>query len=176
MSTTAVITDPNTIATLPVSSETLNYTAIVELDEKGVIQKKALTTSAKRVETLEKPDYAGKEIIAFKQTVSRPVIGTLAGFTDLFPDVDAQLFVINRGLSAYADAKVRSVFLETNTDGTELTFQSTTGTYDLTADIQETPARKLTAEETTIAGLRKMGVSDDLIAQVFASLAAAKTV
>jgi hypothetical protein len=176
MSTTAVITDPNTLTTLPISSEILNYTAIVELDEKGVIQKKALTTSSKRVENLEAAGYAGKEVIAFKQTVSRPVIGTLAGFEELYPDTDARLFIINRGLSAYADAKVRTVLLDTNNDGTELTFQSTNGVYDLTTDVQETPARKLTAEETTIAGLRKMGVSDDLIAQVFASLAAAKPV
>jgi len=174
MSTTAVISDPNTIATLPISSEILNYIAIVELDEKGVIQKKSLTTSAKRVETLEAADYSGKEIIAFKQTVSRPVVGTLAGFTDLFPDTDAQLFIINRGLSAFADAKVRSVFLETDKDDTALVFQSTTGTYDLTADVQDTPARKLTSEETLVASLRKMGVSSDMISQVFASLQANK--
>jgi hypothetical protein len=174
MSTTAVISDPNTIATLPISSEVLNYTAIVELDEKGVIQKKSLTTSSKRVETLEADDYYGKEIIAFKQTVSRPVVGTLAGFTDLFPDADAQLFIINRGLSAFADAKVRSVFLETDKDDTALVFQSTTGTYDLTADVQDTPARKLTSEETLVASLRKMGVSSDMISQVFASLQANK--
>ena len=176
MSTTAVISDPNTIATLPISSEVLNYTAIVELDEKGVIQKKSLTTSSKRVETLEAPEYAGKEIIAFKQTVSRPVVGTLAGFTELFPDTDAQLFIINRGLSAFADAKVRSVFLETDKDDTALVFQSTTGTYDLTADVQDTPARKLTSEETLVASLRKMGVSSDMISQVFASLQANKAV
>ena len=174
MSTTAVISDPNTIATLPISSEVLNYTAIVELDEKGVIQKKSLTTSSKRVEPLEAPGYAGKEIIAFKQTVSRPVVGTLAGFTELFPDTDAQLFIINRGLSAFADAKVRSVFLETDKDDTALVFQSTTGTYDLTADVQDTPARKLTSEETLVASLRKMGVSSDMISQVFASLQANK--
>jgi hypothetical protein len=174
MSTAAIIPDPNTIATLPISSEVLNYTAIVELDEKGVIQKKSLTTSSKRVETLEAPDYAGKEIIAFKQTVSRPVVGTLAGFTELFPDTDAQLFIINRGLSAFADAKVRSVFLETDKDDTMLVFQSTTGTYDLTADVQDTPARKLTSEETLVASLRKMGVSSDMISQVFASLQANK--
>ena len=181
MSTTAVISDPNTIATLPISSEILNYTAIVELDDKGVIQKKSLTTSAKRVETLEaltaKNKEEGldtKEIIAFKQTVSRPVVGTLAGFTELFPDTDAQLFIINRGLSAFADAKVRSVFLETDKDDTALVFQSTTGTYDLTADVQDTPARKLTSEETLVASLRKMGVSSDMISQVFASLQANK--
>ena len=174
MSTAAIIPDPNTIATLPISSEVLNYTAIVELDEKGVIQKKSLTTSSKRVETLEAPEYAGKEIIAFKQTVSRPVVGTLAGFTELFPDTDAQLFIINRGLSAFADAKVRSVFLETDKDDTALVFQSTTGTYDLTADVQDTPARKLTSEETLVASLRKMGVSSDMISQVFASLQANK--
>jgi len=174
MSTTAVISDPSTIATLPISSEILNYTAIVELDEKGVIQKKSLTTNVRRVETLEDPDYAGKEIIAFKQTVSRPVVGTLAGFTELFPDTDAQLFIINRGLSAFADAKVRSVFLETDKDDTALVFQSTTGTYDLTADVQDTPARKLTSEETLVASLRKLGVSSDMISQVFASLQANK--
>ena len=174
MSTTAVISDPNTIATLPISSEVLNYTAIVELDEKGVIQKKSLTTSSKRVETLEAPGYTGKEIIAFKQTVSRPVFGTMAGFFELYPDTDAQLFIVNRGESAYADAKARSVMLETNADGTELTFQSTTGTYDLTADVQDTPARKLTSEETLVASLRKMGVSSDMISQVFASLQANK--
>jgi len=66
------------------------------------------------------------------------------------------------------------VFLETDKDDTALVFQSTTGTYDLTADVQDTPARKLTSEETLVASLRKMGVSSDMISQVFASLQANK--
>lgn len=174
MSTSAVITSPDTLATLPVSSEILSYTAIVTLDAAGKIEKKGLNTSAKKVAALEAADYEGKEQIAFKQNVSRPVVGTLEGFDSLFPDTDSKLYIINYGLARYADAKARAVLLETNDDDTEFVFQPTDGTYDLTAEVQQTPARKLTNEEVTINNLRKMGVTDEVIRSVFASLAAAK--
>jgi hypothetical protein len=175
MSTSAVITEPNTLATLPISSEILSYTAIVTLDAAGKIVKKGLNTSAKKVATLEAPGYTGPEQIAYKQSVSRPVVGTMEGFDSLFPDLDSKLFIINYGCARFADAKARAVMLETNDDDTELTFQPTDGTFDLTPEVQNTPARKLTNEEITINNLRKMGVSDDVIRSVFASLAAAKS-
>jgi len=174
MSTTAVIPNPNTIATMPVGSVVVTYNAIVELDEKGVITKKGLNTSEKKAKELEAAGYAGKEVIAFKQAVSRPVIGTLEGFDSLFPDADSKLFIVNYGLARWADSKARAVLLETNDEDTQLTFQPTEAPFDLTADLQETPARKLSQEEVALNTLKKLGVSDEMIRSVFANIQAAK--
>jgi hypothetical protein len=174
MSTTAVIPSPDTIATLPVGSLVVTYNAIVELDEKGVISKKGLNTSEKKAKEIEAPDYKGKEVIAFKQIVSRPVVGTLAGFDSLFPDADSKLFIINYGLARWADSKARAVLLETNDDDTQIVFQPTEAPFDLTPHLQETPARKLSQEEVALNTLKKLGVSDDMIRSVFANIQAAK--
>ena len=184
MATSAVITEPTSVdtsATFPIKYETIEYAATVTLDDKGKIDKKALTTSEKKITLLESPEYATKvaadaklEQLVFKQSVKRPLAGTIEGFQQLYPNVADQLFIINRGITVFADAQVRKVLLETNDDDSQFIFQPTDIPFDLTDTIKDVPKIvKMTAQEKAIETL-KSSLPADMLAQIIAQLQAAQ--
>lgn len=176
MSTNAVVPSPNTLAELPVKTETVDYAIIAELKDDGTVNKFSLTTSEKQVEEIEKPDYKGKNQIARKVSVSKPIVGTLDGFSSLFPDVKDQVAIINMGISKNFDRTVRKNLLETDDAGQQLTYAFPDGVIDGTPFIQDVTIRqKMSDEEAAVKALSKIGgLTPDQIAAIMAQVKAAQ--
>jgi len=163
MSTTAVIPSPNSVAALPVKNENVNFAVVVKLDEQSKITAVRHTSSEKDIATLESPEYKGTETIAFKQTVIKPSAGTLEGFEQLIPDADERLSIINKGLSAKFNQKIRTTLIEQDEAG-NLAFQPVEPTYDGTPLVQAASER--VSASPTDKAIKMLGsLSQQILAQ-----------
>lgn len=151
MSTFATIPAQNTVATPAIKNENVNFAVVVKLDTEGKIVPKSVrhTSSEADIYNLEGMDkngkpvdggYKGDEIIAFKQTVIKPSAGTLDGFEALISDPEERLNIINKGLSAKFNQKIRTALIEQDETGA-LVFTPVEPTYDATALVQEATTR-----------------------------------
>lgn len=179
MSTSAVIPSSNTIATPPIKNENINFAVVVTTDEEGKILPKTVrhTSSVADINTLKgidkdgKPSpYAGKEQIAFEQTVVKPSVGTEAGFVELIPDAEVRLDIINKGIAAKFNQKIRTTLIELDSDG-NLAFQPVEPTYDATSLVQA-PSERVTLSPVDRALKALGGLSPDALAAVMAQFAA----
>lgn len=173
MSTSAVISSPNTAASLPIKNENVDFAVVVTLDGEGKIVPKSVrhTSSEKDIAALESPEYKGKEQIAFKQTVIKPSVGTDEGFAELIPDAEERLNIINKGLSAKFNQKIRTTLIEQD-DAGNLVFQPVEGTFDATSLVQEATLRtNLSPTDKAIKMLANL--PEDMRAAILAQFAAA---
>jgi len=177
MSTTAVIPSPNSVAALPVKNENVNFAVVVKLDEAQKITSVRHTSSEKDITNLESPEYpitpkekAEPETIAFKQTVIKPSAGTLEGFEQLIPDAEERLSIINKGLSAKFNQKIRTVLVEQDEAG-NLAFQPVEPTYDGTSLVQEA-SQRVSASPTDKAIKMLGSLSPEMLQQILAQFAA----
>lgn len=184
MSTSAVINEPNTNATLPIKKENVNFAVVFEVDpatgspvrdSKGSVKPPRHTSSENDIKNLESPEYPKTEeekkhpeMIAFKQTVVKPVVGTLDGFQTLIADKEEQLNIINKGVSSKFNQKIRTKLIEQNEDGT-LVFQPTDTAYDATELVQEAAQRVSMSPEDKV---RKMIASSGLSPEALAAIVA----
>lgn len=152
MSTFATVPSPNTVATPAIKNESIDFAVVVKLDSEGKIVPKSVrhTSSEKDIETLKDPNYEQKflathkpedlEVIAIEQRVIKPSAGTLEGFYQLITDPEEQLNIINKGLSAKFNQKIRTALIEQDDTGA-LVFTPVQPTYDATALVQEATTR-----------------------------------
>lgn len=137
MATNATIPAANTLTAMPIKNETITFAVVVKMGEDGKILPKSVrhTSSEKDIASLEAPDYKGDEVIAFKQPVSKPSVGTLEGFEELIPDADERLNIINKGISSKFNQKIRTTLIELDEAG-NLAFQVVEPVYDATPLVQ----------------------------------------
>ena len=184
MSTAAVIPSNETVASLPIKRENITFAVVFEVDttgapvrdSKGNVKPPRHTSSENDIKNLESPDYpkteeekAHPEKIAFKQTVVKPVAGTLEGFASLITDVEEQLNIVNKGLASKFNQKIRTKLIEQNEDGS-LVFQPTDSVYDATELVQEVTLRQ-TLSPTDKAMKLLSGMSDADRAAILAMFA-----
>lgn len=189
MSTSATILDQSaTSAALPVKKENVVFAVVIKLDDKGKIAETRATSRDKDIQNLERggevpygkmKDSNGsivdnpKEVeqIAFKQTVIRPLAGTIAGFAEIVPDLDVQLEIINTGLRAKWNSKVLTALTELDTEG-NLAFAPTEPTYDATSLVSAASERapKLTDAERAFKAISNIS-NPELLAQLQAMIA-----
>lgn len=188
MGTTAVVTENGTTnAAMPIKYENVNFAVVFKVDEhgapkrdeKGNVLAPRHTSSVNDIESLESKDYPktesekkNPEMIAFKQTVQRPIVGTLEGFLELIKDSDEQLNIINKGLASKFNQKIRTTLIEQNEDGS-LVFQPTDTVYDATALVQE-PAQRvsLSPEDKVRKMIAASGLSPEALAAIVAQFQA----
>ena len=183
MSTVAVISEQNTNAAVPIKKENVNFAVVFEVDEHGVPVRDAKgnvkaprhTSSENDIKNLKSPEYPkteaekkNPEMIAFEQTVVRPIAGSIEGFLSLIVDKDEQLNIINKGLASKFNQKIRTKLIEQNEDGS-LTFQPTDTAYDATELVQEAAQRVSLSPEDKV---RKMIASSGLSAEALAAIVA----
>jgi len=125
------ITSPNTLSAMPVKNEILNFAVIVKLDETGKIVKVRHSSNEKAIAEVESGANKESEVIAFKQAVISPTVGTLDGFAELVPDAEERLNIINRGIGAKFNQKIRTTLIEQDEAG-NLAFQPVEPTFDAT--------------------------------------------
>lgn len=181
MSTTAVVPNPNTSAEMPLKSETLNYSILAEGE--GEKASFSLTQSEKMLEkiandqkkaTEDGKTYDGPQVVT-KVTVSKPIVGTMDGFNELFPNDKDKIAIINLGISKNFDRTVRKNLLETD-DKNQLVYPFSDGVIDGTPFVQDVSVRtKMSDEEVAIKALNKIpGVNADVIANILAQIKAAQ--
>lgn len=189
MSTNATITDPNTQAALPIKKENVSFAVVFKVDtagvpvrdEKGNVLPPRHTSSENDIRTLKGFDkdgkplpegYKGNEMIAFEQTVSRPVAGTIEGFLELIKDKDEALNIINKGLASKFNQKIRTKLIEQNEDGS-LVFQPTDTVFDATELVQEAAQRvSLSPEDKVRKMIAASGLSPEALAAIVAQFQA----
>jgi len=140
MSTSAVLSSQDTSAAMPIKNDTITFAVVVKLNDQSKIESVRHTSSEKDIAKLEASDYVGGEVIAFKQVVQKPTAGTLDGFFQLVPDTETQLDIINKGINAKFNQKIRTTLIEQD-DAGNLVFQPTDAAYDATALIQAASER-----------------------------------
>lgn len=173
MSTSAVIS-PNTSAALPVKNENVTFLVVVKLDENSKIKSVRHTSNEKDITALQAPDYKGDETVAFSQVVVKPSVGTLEGFETLIPDADVRLDIINKGIAAKFNQKIRTSLIELDEAG-NLVFQPTDTPYDATALVQEAALR--TVQSPMDKALKAIaGLTPDMQAAILAALQASAAV
>lgn len=178
MSTTAVIPSTDTVATLPIKKENVNFAVVAKLGEDGKIVSVRHTSSEKDINKLKgksedgktEVPYTGAEQIAFEQTVVKPYAGTLEGFAELVPDKEEQLNIINKGLSAKFNQKIRTVLIEQDEAG-NFTFQPIDGAFDATSLVQE-PTVRVTMSPTDKALKMLAGLDETTRNAILAQFAA----
>lgn len=161
-----------TVATPAIKNENINFAVVVKLDAEGKILPKSVrhTSSEKDIAALESVEYKGDETIAFKQTVIAPRAGTIEGFAELITDKEEQLNIINKGLAAKFNQKIRTALIELDENGA-LAFQPVEPTYDATALVQEAALR--TNMSPTDKAIKMLsGLSPEMQAAILAQFAA----
>jgi hypothetical protein len=161
-----IATDTN--ATVGIKKEIVTFAVIVKLGADGKIKEVRHTSSEKNISVLEAPDYKGEETIAFKQPVVSSKLGSLDAFEELIPDADVRLDIINKGISAKFNQKIRTVLIE-QADNGDLVFQPVEPSYDATPLLQE-EAKRTTLSDTDKALKVLSGLDPDLLAVVMAKL------
>jgi hypothetical protein len=174
MATIANIPAQGSLAAMPIKYETINFAVIVETDENGRITKAKHSSSEKEIAALQAADYSGKEVLAFQQAVRKPTVGTLAGFEELVPDADERLAIINKGIGAKFNQKIRTTLIELDSEG-NLAFQPTDAVYDATQLVQEETQRKVMSQEDKAMKVLA-GLPADKLAALLASFRAAQGV
>lgn len=189
MSTSATILDQSaTSATLPVKKENVTFAVVVKTDEHGKITETRATSREKDIANLKRTgevpygsmkDASGNivpnpkeiEVIAFEQTVIRPLAGTVAGFAEIVPDVDVQLEIINTGIRAKWNSKVLTALTELDAEG-NLAFQPVEPTYDATSLVSAASERapKMTDVEKAFKAISNIS-NPELLAQLQAMIA-----
>lgn len=143
MSTSAQILDV-TSTDLSVKTENVEFAVYVEHDpakDKNTVKH---TSFASEIEKLQKEDDPNKKI-AFIQSVRTYKVGTVAGLGELVPDVEEQVAIINRGLAAKFNQKIKTELTETDEAGA-LAFTPVGGFYDSKDLLQEPTQRKNLSE------------------------------
>jgi hypothetical protein len=194
MSTVAVVPSSETVASMPVKRENINFAVVFEVDEhgapvrdaKGNVKPPRHTSSENDIYALKGLDkngkqsatpYAGSEMIAFEQTVVKPSVGTLDGFFELVPDKEEQLNIINKGISSKFNQKIRTKLIEQNEDGS-LVFQPTDAVYDATTLVQEVSERITLSPADKVIKLLS-GLDENMRAAIldrFAAIAAGQNI
>jgi hypothetical protein len=162
-----------TVATPAIKNENINFAVVVKLDAEGKIVPKSVrhTSSEKDIATLKSAEYKGDETIAFEQTVIAPRAGTLDGFAELITDPEERLNIINKGLSAKFNQKIRTALIELDENGA-LAFQPVEPTYDATPLVQE-PALRVNMTPYDKAAKMLSGLSEEMRAAILAQFTAA---
>jgi hypothetical protein len=169
MSTSAVITSPNTSAALPIKNELVNFAVVVTLDDESKIKSVRHTSSEKDIAVLKSATYAGVEVIAFEQAVNSPKVGTLEGFELLVPDAEERLNIINKGLGSKFNQKIKTTLTELD-EAKNLVFQPVEPSYDATSLIQEAALRtNLSPTDKAIKMLA--GLPEEMRAAIIAQFA-----
>jgi|ERR1700688_3447033 len=131
----------NTLATMPVKNEIVNFAVIVKLDDTGKIVKVRHSSSEKVIAEVETGENKDNESIAFKQAVISPTVGTIEGFAELVPDADERLNIIKKGIGAKFNQKIRTTLIELDNEG-NLAFQPVEPTFDATYLVAEAAERQ----------------------------------
>jgi hypothetical protein len=174
MSTHAVIPAQGSLAAMPVKYETINFAVVVKTDEQGKITAVRHTSSEKEITELTSSEYKGAEVVAFQQPVRKPSLGSIAGFAELVPDEDERLSIVNKGIGAKFNQKIRTTLIELDNEG-NLAFQPTDAVYDATQLIQEETQRKVMSQEDKAMKVLA-GLPADKLAALLASFRAAQGV
>jgi hypothetical protein len=181
--TVASVADQNTSATLPIKYEQVTFAVVytpnpAEGDQHGKPTKVRHTSSVKDINTLKglsedgskQVPYVGAEVIAFEQTVKKPLVGTLEGFQQLITDGDEQINIINKGINSKFNQKIRTTLIEQEADGS-FSFAPVEGAYDATPLVQE-EAKRTTLNPTERA-LKMLGnLPQDQLQAILAAMQA----
>src|ERR1700692_3506138 len=170
MATTATIPAPGSLAAMPIKNETVNFAVIVKMDENGKIIKARHSSNEKAIAKVETGANKEGEIIAFKQAVLSPSVGTFEGFEQLVPDADERLNIINRGIGTKFNQKIRTTLLEQDEAG-NLAFQPVEPIYDATSLVAAAAER--TNLSPTDKAMKVLGALDpEVLAKILAQFSA----
>ena len=125
------ITSPNTLSAMPVKNEIVNFAVIVKLDDNGKIVKVRHSSNEKAIAEVQIGANKDGETVAFMQPVISPSVGTIDGFAELVPDAEERLNIINKGIGAKFNQKIRTTLIELDNEG-NLAFQPVEPTFDAT--------------------------------------------
>lgn len=185
MSTSAIITDQSaTSAVVPVKKESVTFAVVVTTDEHGKIDPKSVraTSREKDINNLKRSDYGKtpdpnnpgqfvanpkeQEVIAFEQTVVRPLAGTEEGFAEIVSDADVRLEIINTGIRAKWNSKVLTALTELDSEG-NLAFQPVEPSFDATSLVSAASERapKMSDEEKALKAIGNIK-NPDLLAKL----------
>lgn len=172
MSTNATILDV-TSTDLAVKTENVEFAVYVEHDpikDKNTVKH---TSFASEIEKLQKDEDPNKKI-AFIQSVRTYKVGTVAGLAELVPDVEEQVAIINRGLAAKFNQKIKTELTETDEAG-GLAFTAVAGFYD-SKDLLQEPTQRKNLSETDKALKVLSALPADVRALLLAKFASANAV
>lgn len=160
---------------MPVKTE--NVTFLVYADHKVIKNEDGTTsteTSLKHTsfeKEITKLKTTSPDLCLFEQTVSVPRAGTIDGLLEIVPDKDEALQIINRGISAKFNQKIKTTLCEQDEKGNPV-FQPVDGVWDAKALLQE-PTQRKSLSDYDRAMKAIAGLDPATLAALMNSLAAA---